>query len=753
MIKKMAFLAALTLGIISAYSQAAPLTTSKTQSIAAASGNAPTRQVQLVFSTMAPQPTTLALRGIMPDSEIEFDVRRDEVVSKAVLNLQFTPSPSLIPVQSQLNVYLNDALIQTIPITKDQLGKPNSVQVPIEPRYISDFNKLRLHFIGHYTDICEDPARATLWLDINKFSSLDLTYQKLLVQNDLSNFPQPFFDTQDNGTLTLPMVFAGQPDLTQQRAAAILASWFGSKSGWHGQSFPTLFNQLPSQNAIIFATNQQRPDFLRDHPAVNAPTIEIMSHPNNPYVKLLLVLGRDDNDLITAVQGIAQGNILFRGQMVTVDKVEKLAPRQPYDAPNWVRIDRPTTFAELQQFNDQFQTSGFQPWPILLRFNLPPDMFLNYNSGIKVRLHYRYTAPPPVGFSRLTIFLNNNFIRAFLLDSNHDDSHLFESSVLPRLLEDNKTLNIPTAELSNHNQLRLTFDYARAIIGGTDKGQCETYVTGPNHAAIDGDSSLDFSQYRHFITMPNLSAFMNGGFPFSRLADLSQTLILISKNPPPVEITTLLNAMGRIGAETGYPALAVRLSDDWSQAKDNDVDILMVGSLPAELRDDKKMNLLLNAMQSWVKEPFRQDTLPELPMQADDAKPDSKTTVSSTGIISAIAGAQSPYYKQRSIVALLADSPQGFALLNDAMLDNDKRANIFGSVAVIRQSSVNSLRVGDIYHVGHIPWWSHIWYTLQNSPGMLVLMALFITLSVAYILWLGLKRLSRRRLWEDNDKD
>ncbi|MEA7581044.1 cellulose biosynthesis cyclic di-GMP-binding regulatory protein BcsB, partial [Salmonella enterica subsp. enterica serovar Anatum] len=42
----------------------------------------------------------------------------------------------------------------------------------------------------------------------------------------------------------------------------------------------------------------------------NAPVIEMMSHPDNPYVKLLVVFGRDDKDLLQAAKGIAQGNIL-----------------------------------------------------------------------------------------------------------------------------------------------------------------------------------------------------------------------------------------------------------------------------------------------------------------------------------------------------------------------------------------------------------------------------------------------------------
>ncbi len=48
----------------------------------------------------------------------------------------------------------------------------------------------------------------------------------------------------------------GAPDVELQQASAIVASWFGSRSGWRGQNFPVLYNQLPDRNAIVFATMQ-----------------------------------------------------------------------------------------------------------------------------------------------------------------------------------------------------------------------------------------------------------------------------------------------------------------------------------------------------------------------------------------------------------------------------------------------------------------------------------------------------------------
>ncbi len=62
--------------------------------------------------------------------------------------------------------------------------------------------------------------------------------------------------------------------------------------------------------------------------------------------------------------------------------------------------------------------------------------------------------------------------------------------------------------------------------------------------------------------------------------------------------------------------------------------------------------------------------------------------------MAAVIGFQSPYNDQRSVVALLADSPRGNELLTNALNDSGKRAAMFGSVAVIRESGVNSLRVG-----------------------------------------------------------
>ncbi|MFS2221586.1 cellulose biosynthesis cyclic di-GMP-binding regulatory protein BcsB [Pantoea sp. B65] len=725
-----------------------------TPAVIATAPLAPVREEVLPFLQVAPAPGSFELRGTRPQGQIEFGVRSDEVVTKALLNLHYRPSPSLLPVMSHLKIYLNDELVGLVTVTADQLGKSNQAQISIDPRFIGDFNRIRMELVGHYTNVCENPAYSAIWLDIGKDSSLDLTMQKLPVKDDLSHFPEPFFDSRDNRPLSLPMVFAAQPDLAQQQAAAILASWFGVQAGWHGQAFPVLYNQLPpQQHAVVFATNDRRPDFLQDYPPVQKPGVAIISRPDHPYQKLLLVLGRNDQDLITAVQGIAQGDVLLRGQLSTIDSVKSLAPRQPYDAPRWVRTDRPTTFRELQQYEDQFQSSGLQPASVNLNINLPPDLFLIRARGIDMDIRYRYTSPLQNDGSRLAIHLNEQFMQDYPLSMKQDSGkQLLHIPLIQGRQESNNQLRIPALRPGVVNQMRFDFDYATTIIGGTSDGRCETVTPIGNHIVIDSDSTVDFSGYRHFMAMPSLGAFASAGFPFSRNADLAQTLVLVKSQPTTEQVSALLNALGNIGAQTGYPALKVQISDDGGTAQNRDADLLLIGTIPQSLRQDSKINLLVDAAKSWVNKPNRQSALDNVNASDSDRQAESQTVIDSRGPMAAIVGFQSPFNDQRSVVALLADSPRGWELLNNALLDSGKRAAIFGSVAMVRESGVNSLRVGDSYQVGYLPWWERLWNALATHPVWLALFAVVVVILFALLIWRVMRLVSRRRL-SDEDSD
>lgn len=83
---------------------------------------APVRNDTLSFKTLAPE-GSMVLRGIQNTSQMTFTVRSDEVVSQAVLNLDYTVSPALLPLVSHIKIYLNDELMGIVPVNQESPGK------------------------------------------------------------------------------------------------------------------------------------------------------------------------------------------------------------------------------------------------------------------------------------------------------------------------------------------------------------------------------------------------------------------------------------------------------------------------------------------------------------------------------------------------------------------------------------------------------------------------------------------------------
>ncbi|WP_323917894.1 cellulose biosynthesis cyclic di-GMP-binding regulatory protein BcsB [Aeromonas caviae] len=711
--------------------------------------SAPVRNLSLSFEQMSSSPGTLSLRGNVPDGQADFTVRRDEVVTGATLDLDFTPSPSLLPLISQVKVYLNDELMGVTALTREQMGARTHARIELDPRYAKDFNRLKVSFVGHYQQVCENPASDTLWLNVNRDSKLTLELQTLPVRNELSFFPMPFLDVRDDGKLILPMVFSGDVPLEQQQAAAVLASWFGTRAQWRGQHFPVLINRLPERNGVIFATNDARPDFLADYPEVKGPTIDMISSPDNPYVKLLLILGRDQQDLLTAATGLARGEVLLRGQSVQVDEVKPLAPRQPYDAPNWVRLDRPTRFDELMDYPNQLQATGRRLWPMNLTLRLPPDLYLMGERGIKANLKYHYSSPTLRDGSRLDVAVNGQFMKSYPLEPGEVKSEQWLTLPLWFAADDDATtLRMPGLKTTQANSLSFAFEYAQYAMGGSADGRCDLVMPPAHQVRIDDGSTIDFSGYRHFIEMPNLKAFSYAGFPFSRMADLADTQVVMPAKPHPEQITTLLDTLGAIGAETGYPALSLQVLDDWERARTADRDTLLIGTLPEEFRGDLAPDALLQSTRSWVNEPTRQHKGDLLHTMAD-RQPQARVGMTGNRAIAVILGLQSPTHDQRSLVALLADGPAGVTLLNDALQTRTLRDQVAGSVVIIRESGVKSLVVGDRYEVGYLPWWERLWQLFARYPVRLAGLTLLCMLVLGWGLRVLLASASRRRLKED----
>lgn len=250
-----------------------------------------------------------------------------------------------------------------------------------------------------------------------------------------------------------------------------------------------------------------------------------------------------------------------------------------------------------------------RPDTCILSLNLPPDLYLLRTNGIDINLNYRYTAPATKDSSRMDISLNNQFLQSFSLTSSQETNRLMlRLPVLQGLLDGKTDVSIPALKLGAVNQLRFNFQYMNPMPGGSVEN-CITFQPVQNHVVIGDDSTIDFSKYYHFIAMPDLRAFANASFPFSRMADLSESIVVMPKAANEGQVTTLLDTMGTVGAQTGLPAINVTVTDDGSQIQNKDADIMVIGNIPDKLKDEKRVDLLVQAAQSWVNTPLRQTEL------------------------------------------------------------------------------------------------------------------------------------------------
>jgi len=731
---------------------AAPAITTQTAASAAVTGDAPLAAGQRIqrFSLRelgASRP--LEFRGVDHSMYLPLSVRLDETIVSAKLKLGYTFSPALLPDLSQIKLMVNDEALGTVLATKDNRGTPQRAEVSLDPRYFTEFSKLRLQFIGHYTMDCEFPFHSSLWANVSNESTLEVVTRPLTLSNDLSLLPAPFFDARDSRRLVLPFVFSAKPAVTTVQSAAVLASWFGSLASYRGAQFPVSTDKLPKQHAVVLATNEDRPAGLK-LPNVEVPTISVVQHPEDPAVKLLVVMGRDAAQLQTAADALVLGQALLTGERVQVQSVKYPQRRAAYDAPTMAKTGSVVKLGELAGGPDDLQTRGVQLQPVTVNLRLPADIFTWESKGMPIDLRYRYTPPRELGMGSLSVQVNNQLVESMLLRPAGAAAHA-DRLVVPFL--DNNTavarqnVTVPAFHLGALNRLDFRFD-----IPPTEEGKCRTTWLSGSQAAIDPDSSIDLTKLEHYAALPNLGFYASSGFPFTKFADLAETALILPDAPQREEIEAALTSVGQLGAATGLAGTKLTVLPASRVREASDKDLLMIASgaspaplaawgetLPARLeqaqRGSSALHRVVDASVEWFTGAVER-TLPR----------DGWATLKAQGPLGALIGFESPLASGRSVVVINGTEASALPATVNALLDSSKAFHVHGDLTLVRGETVEAFRIGDVYHVGHLSWWRWLWFQLHNHPLVLALLGLLVGVIVALLLYGVLRSIAARRL-------
>lgn len=688
------------------------------------------------------------LRSVEGTSAFEFGVRKDEVVESAVLHLRFNYSPALLPVQSHIKVMLNNEVVQVIVIQKDYSSGVVAFDVPLDKRLFEQFNHLTLVLIGHYTnDHCEDPLSTTLWADVNSDSELEMNVRHIKLPDDLALLPAPFYDIHDQLAVELGFVFSANPNLETLRAAGIVSSWIGKLADWRGAHFSTHLNSLPKGNAVVMATNDSRPDSLKDYPAVNGPTIRMVTNPADGISKLLLILGRDNKDLVVLAKSLVLGRTAFTGSQMEVASLQDETLRQPYDSPRWLSSTRPMKLGEMVDSPERLQVFGHTPDPIRIYMRIAPDLFTWNSDGVPVDLKYRYTSPRDIGESRMVVSMNKELLDSFVLHTarDNDTAHLNLSIDDTSLSSVADSILIPSYKIVPRNEMDLNFGFVHV-----KEGYCIDTQVNLVRAMIDPDSTIDVSSFPHYMEMPNLNAFAQLGFPYTRFADLQETTIVLPEHPAISDIDVYLGLLGQMGADTGYPSTQFHLTTPSQGGALSNSDVLVIGSALHEgvLSEwSKQLPADVTSTGRTISEPKRTASL-FYDWFGFDTKPDPKVASSQqligTGPLVTVVGFESPVTVGRSVVAISAANDQDLPLILHALDNPTLKGNIRGSVAFVHSDLVNSVLVGKTYAIGHLPLWTAIWYPIAKHPLLVMLLGLLAVVFFGFLLWKILRAMSNK---------
>jgi hypothetical protein len=710
-----------------------------------ATANSSVREVRLKFADLGAD--AIALHGVQSSAGVNFGIRGDEVVVAAALNLHLTYSPSMLPDLSHMRVALNGQILGVVPLSKADAGHDVERTVALDPRYFSDYNQLLFDLIGHYSLDCEDPQHSSLWANISRQSELVLTLRSIELRNDLALLPAPFFDRHDNRRLVLPIVLGANASHDMVRSAGVAASWFGVLADYRSARFPASIDALPPQHALVFATNASKPASL-NLPAVDAPTVSIVDSPVNPSFKLLVFQGRDDAQLRQAVEGVVLGNAVLTGDRATVAKVA-YERRAAYDAPRWLRTDRPVKLGELIDSPNQLQTRGVAPPPLSVNLRLPPDLFTWNKAGVPIDLHYRYTAPSQKDNSLLTVSVNNQLLRSYRL-APESESGAAGKFLVPLIQNDgsreSRGLLIPAFQIASDNLMQFQFamDMHR-------EAMCKEVFVDNTREAIDPDSTVDISAFPHYAALPNLALFANAGFPFTRYADLQETAIVMPASLDRAALEQMFFILGRMGRQTGAPALGFRLIgfDEAQSAKDVDLLVLSgAGSNELLERWGKDLSLVFGKAGRDFKDVGRAPGSaagPQNPRSAGAAVA-PKVLIQANGSLGAFMGFESRVSSGRSVVAMLGtDAAAADSVLN-VLEDESKVSQIRGDLVIVRNAGVQSFQGGGAYYVGSLSWWQWLWFHFSRHALLLTAVSLIAAVVFALLLYGWLQRLVARRL-------
>lgn len=686
------------------------------------------------------QPPDLRLRTVKAVYYIPFSIRTDQVVDRARLTMDFSYSQHLLPELSGLSVFLNGSPIGRLRLLRSHAGG-TVLDMPINAALFKSENVLRLETDKHYTTDCEDPAHETLWLEVNtKASKLELALQPLPLVEDLALLPRPFVDPFDQDPEPLTFLLPPNPSDKVLEAAGVVASYFGDAGRRFGVEIKVATDGLGAGNTVIFVAGDQKPglNIPSDFTGNRASVVSV-----DNGAKALVVSGVDDNALLETARHLVLASRAeeLRGWTAEVAGPPALAERKPDDATRWIPLDRPVKLGELVERDEHLQGTGIAGF-LSAPFIMPPRKLPDAQGGPTLRIEYDYPAGEFIDekHSRMDVLFDGNFIKTVPLRAPEAIGQLTEVVRGPTDEEGRAVVRIdPSVVVAPRNEMQFFYEIK------PHKKKCEGKIPEQLKLRIQPSSTLDFSDSLHFTSLPELAYFTSVGYPFTRMADLSETVVVLPAQPARDEVAAYLNLMALAGESTGDPVTRVSVARPAGLAEHPDKDVLIIGAWQnvqepllawggggAFQFEDGTIRLTsvspIESMRYFL------SPKPEL----DEARAEADKVLAADGErFSGLLSFERPDASQRTVVVVAGSTPAETLALAGEVRDPENRSQFKGDLVQWNAKGLTGFAVGPQFTVHNIPPWQRLrWYFADRPLLLIALLLIGVALLSMIVFWL-----------------
>jgi cellulose synthase (UDP-forming) len=270
------------------------------------------------------------------------------------------------------------------------------------------------------------------------------------------------------------------------------------------------------------------------------------------------------------------------------------------------------------------------------------------------------------------------------------------------------------------------------------------------------DSHLDISDIRHETVLPNLELFANAGYPFTSKADLADTAVVLPNELSIQEIEMFLAIMGHFGAQTGYPALRVKVIDASGMTKDGTMDYLLLGTVEDQpalkiLGESLPVRVLGDGLHIHDAHSFFDPVAWWQSRRLSHAKSEQLQT--EAGVPDAlIEGIEWPDRSNRSVIAVVVRDQAAIPNFVSAFLTSSRSSDISQSVSVLNGRRFSSYRIGNgSYRVGQISPVARITTVFQEAPWLIAVVTVIFCFLMAALIQTMLRRHARLRLLGEDE--